>query len=397
MALVIAGDPDGARPCRRATCEGRGAPVPEATAEVSAAVTSPRRLGARRAGRRSLGSGSEPFAESYHYASLDPDFAELTAQAEELVADATGLRSLAGPARARVADRAGWVRANIASFQRLLRPLTRQARASGCRAERARAVSRRRSPAPRSACCSAGCRRRVLGQYDLLVIEDENPDEQDIVYYVGPNSRPREAVRLPAPRVPAVARAARGHPPRPVHRRAVDARALPRPRRADVQLGRPRSEAVPRRARSGRRRRAHAAAEPARRRRPGRAGRHSDEQRAVLDQDRRADERCSRATATSPWTAPAPACIPSAERFSRVLRERRQQAQRVAKAAAAADRARGQAQPVRAGRAVHRGGRAVGGPALLDRAWEAPANLPTLDEIRAPDLLARSRLGLAVA
>src|SRR5207237_4007032 len=28
---------------------------------------------------------------------------------------------------------------------------------------------------------------RVLGQYDLLLVEDEHPDEQDIVYYVGPN------------------------------------------------------------------------------------------------------------------------------------------------------------------------------------------------------------------
>jgi coenzyme F420 biosynthesis associated uncharacterized protein len=28
---------------------------------------------------------------------------------------------------------------------------------------------------------------RVLGQYDLLIIEEENPDDQDIVYYVGPN------------------------------------------------------------------------------------------------------------------------------------------------------------------------------------------------------------------
>jgi coenzyme F420 biosynthesis associated uncharacterized protein len=28
---------------------------------------------------------------------------------------------------------------------------------------------------------------RVLGQYDLLVIEDERPDEQDLVYYVGTN------------------------------------------------------------------------------------------------------------------------------------------------------------------------------------------------------------------
>ena len=29
--------------------------------------------------------------------------------------------------------------------------------------------------------------RRVLGQYDLLLAEDEDRDEQDFVYYVGPN------------------------------------------------------------------------------------------------------------------------------------------------------------------------------------------------------------------
>ena len=28
---------------------------------------------------------------------------------------------------------------------------------------------------------------RVLGQYDLLIIEEESPHDQDIVYYVGPN------------------------------------------------------------------------------------------------------------------------------------------------------------------------------------------------------------------
>ena len=52
-------------------------------------------------------SGREPFAESYHSDSLEPDFTELTSQAEELVAQTTGLRSLAGPARARITDRAG--------------------------------------------------------------------------------------------------------------------------------------------------------------------------------------------------------------------------------------------------------------------------------------------------
>ena len=66
----------------------------------------------------------EPLEDSYLYATLQPDFEELTAQAEALVEEATGLRSLAGPARARVTDRQGWVTANVASFQRLLRPVT---------------------------------------------------------------------------------------------------------------------------------------------------------------------------------------------------------------------------------------------------------------------------------
>ena len=69
-------------------------------------------------------SGREPFSASYLAHSLQPDFEEATGQAEELVAEATGLRSLAGPARARVTDRVGWVHANVNSFQRLLRPLT---------------------------------------------------------------------------------------------------------------------------------------------------------------------------------------------------------------------------------------------------------------------------------
>src|SRR4051794_20012130 len=130
-------------------------------------------------------SGREPFAESYHYASLLPDFEELTAEAEELVYRATGLRSLAGPARARVTDRAGWVRANLASFSRLLRPLTDKLNE--------RVGDSRLAPlAQRATGAELGLllgwmSTRVLGQYDLLIIEEENPDDQDIVYYVGPN------------------------------------------------------------------------------------------------------------------------------------------------------------------------------------------------------------------
>ena len=53
---------------------------------------------------------------SYHYATLEPDFERFTAQAEELVAETTGLKSQMGNARGRVADRPMWIEANIDSF-----------------------------------------------------------------------------------------------------------------------------------------------------------------------------------------------------------------------------------------------------------------------------------------
>lgn len=130
-------------------------------------------------------AGTEPFAGSYHAQSLRPDFDELTHQAEALVEAETGLRSLAGPARARVTDRAGWIRANIASFQRLLRPITDKVgekMGSGPLAP----VARKAAGAEVGALLG-WMSTRVLGQYDLLVVEDEAPEEQDLVYYVGPN------------------------------------------------------------------------------------------------------------------------------------------------------------------------------------------------------------------
>jgi coenzyme F420 biosynthesis associated uncharacterized protein len=100
-----------------------------------------------------------PSPPDYQLRALEADFEELTAQAEELVAAETGLRSLVGPARARVTDRAGWVRANIASFRRLIQV----------------------------GLLLGWLSSRVLGQYDQLLIEEEDPEDQDIVYYVGPN------------------------------------------------------------------------------------------------------------------------------------------------------------------------------------------------------------------
>jgi len=130
-------------------------------------------------------AGYEPLAESYHYASLEPDFREFTAEAEVLVARQTGLHSLHGPARVRVTDRAGWIRANLASFQRLLRPFTDRI---GERINNAKVPPIGRHIAGAEVGALLGwMSTRVLGQYDMLVIENENPEDQDIVYYVGPN------------------------------------------------------------------------------------------------------------------------------------------------------------------------------------------------------------------
>ncbi len=133
-------------------------------------------------------AGREPFSDSYLGESLQRDFDAATAQAEELVEQATGLRSLSGPARARVTDRAGWIHANVNSFQRLLRPLTDKLgdRLGGP----VSAGVTRKVGGLEGGLLLGWMSGRVLGQYDLLVVEDpaeSSPDDQDIVYYVGPN------------------------------------------------------------------------------------------------------------------------------------------------------------------------------------------------------------------
>ena len=136
----------------------------------------------------------KPPPPAYEVKALEADFAELTEVAEELVAAETGLRSLAGPARAKVTDRAGWVGANVASFRRLIGPVAEKL---------ASAMDHPSKIGPVSLALPQGISRqitgtqvglllgwmstRVLGQYDQLLTEDDHPEDQDIVYYVGPN------------------------------------------------------------------------------------------------------------------------------------------------------------------------------------------------------------------
>ncbi|MDE0268510.1 MAG: zinc-dependent metalloprotease [Acidimicrobiaceae bacterium] len=129
-------------------------------------------------------AGREPYTLSFHRRGLVDDFTRFTSQAEELVGDCTGLRSQSGLARSRLIGRSGWIDANIASFKRLLRPLTEKL---SDRLDSPAAPVTRRLAGAEFGFVLGWMSTRVLGQYDLLVIEDEQPDEQDIVYYVAPN------------------------------------------------------------------------------------------------------------------------------------------------------------------------------------------------------------------
>ena len=333
-------------------------------------------------------AGREPFAESYHADSLEPDFAELTAQAEELVAEATGLVSAAGPARARVTDRQGWVNANIASFQRLLRPLTDKLGdtvGSGPLAPVARAAAGAEVGA-----LLGWMSTRVLGQYDLLVIEDETPLDQDIVYYVGPNVLalekryafpPREfRLWLALHEVTHRAQFTGIEWMRPhflgLVQRTVDA-VDPDPARFLEALKRAADDL-----RAGRR--------------PLDDGGLAvlfagPEQRAVLDQvaglmsllEGHGDVTMDRA---------GEGHVPSADRFGRVLRARRQSASGLQKLVQRLLGFDAKLNQYAAGERFIATVEAAGGPQLLDRAWEHADLLPSLAEIRDPDLwIARVR------
>lgn len=324
-------------------------------------------------------AGQEPFADSYHYESLTSDFTELTVLAEDQVAAATGLRSLSGNARARVTDRQGWVRANIASFQRLLRPIT----------DKLDVISN--SPFAPVASRIAGAEvgmilgwmsSRVLGQYDLLVVEDENPEDQDLVYFVGPNILGLEKRFAFPPRefrhwlaLHEVTHRAQftGIPWMREHFLGLVQETVgsvdPDPKRITEALGRLASDI--------------------------RAGKNplddggmmallaSPEQRLVLDQvaglmsllEGHGDVTMDRAGADQ---------IPSSARFGQVLRQRRQQGNPAAKLLQKIIGIDAKLKQYEQGEAFIESVEKHGGTELLDVAWVDPTNLPSIAEIRDP-------------
>src|SRR4051794_8719678 len=328
-------------------------------------------------------AGREPFADSYHYASLEPDFAEFTAEAEELVAEETGLRSLAGPARARVTDRAGWVEANIASFRRLLRPLTDRLAANAAMSSARVAPIARTIAGAEVGALLGWMSTRVLGQYDLLLVEEEDPDNQDIVYYVGPNVLslekrfafpPREfrlwlalhevthraqftGVEWMRPHFLSLVEASLGAiDPDPKRFLEAVRRAMDQVRQGHNPLDEGGIVALV----------------------------ASTEQYAVLQQvqglmsllEGHGDITMDRAALDR---------VPGADRFSRVLRERRQQQRGAARMVQKLVGLEAKLKQYEQGEQFIRAVEAAGGRALFDRVWEGPESLPSGDEIKSPD------------
>ncbi len=130
-------------------------------------------------------AGRDLIAASYLGDSLTRDFESVTTEAEDLVADFTGLRA-PGRAKAAVLDRAGWVDANVASMRIMLAPLTDKL---GERlAQSPAAPIGRRVAGVEVGSLLGYLAQRVLGQYDLLVPDSEpGAPDADAVYYVGPN------------------------------------------------------------------------------------------------------------------------------------------------------------------------------------------------------------------
>jgi coenzyme F420 biosynthesis associated uncharacterized protein len=279
-----------------------------------------------------------------------------------------------------VTDRPGWIRANLASFQRLLAPMLDK---FGDRVSSSRiAPVTARLAGAELGVMLGWMSARVLGQYDLLVIEEENPQDQDIVYYVGPNvlalekqfAFPPEEFRMWLALHEVTHRAQftgvpwlREHFLGLVHEtmNTID----PDPARMSETISRVKTAI-----RSGQKPLADGGlmtllANP--------------EQRAVLDQvsgmmsllEGHGDITMDRAGQD---------LVPSADRFGKVLRERRESARGMARIfqqliglqAKLAQYAQGEAFITDVERA--------GGQQLLSRAWEGPENLPSILEIREP-------------
>ncbi|MGZ4104611.1 MAG: zinc-dependent metalloprotease [Actinomycetota bacterium] len=130
----------------------------------------------------SVVAGKGPETTPHLRADVRRDFREFTGRSDGLVRDFTGLAPEAPAPEPIVLDRAGWVRANIESFQGLIRPLAeRLAISTGVRGPVRRVVSG--AVGAQMGVLLGYLSQKVLGQYDLVLATEGGGR----VYFVGPN------------------------------------------------------------------------------------------------------------------------------------------------------------------------------------------------------------------
>lgn len=221
-----------------------------------------------------------------------------------------------------------------------------------------------------------------LGQYDLLITEDENPHDQDIVYYVGPNLLGLEHKHDFDPRQFRLWLALHEC----THRAQFT--GIPWIREHFLSLVNQTLDAVD----PDPKRLLQAAVDALEARRRGEdvladggvAGMlATPEQRKVLEQitglmsllEGHGDVTMDRAGAH---------LLPDAPRFAKVLRERRSSATGVNRMFQRLIGLEAKLNQYAAGERFIEEVEKVGGPALVARAWEGPENLPSMSEIREP-------------
>ena len=308
------------------------------------------------------------------------DLTSIIPQLEDQIEATTGLRSLAGRAAADVIDRPTWIRANIASFQHLLEPLIEQWSTKIPTQGTAAKIGRQLAGAELGALLG-WMSGRVLGQYDLLVGRD---DVDGAVYMVGPNLTtlekrfgfdPKEfrtwvllhelTHRAQFTGVPWM----RDHFTGLVNTSVLLANPDPR------QIG----EAI---------RDAFGNLDRARERvrDSGVFGLiASPEQREVIQQiaglmsllEGHGDVTMTRAAGD---------LVPSAERFAAVLQARRRRSNPLTRLTLRLTGIEGKLNQYAAGERFIAAIEAAGGPRAVDVCWKDPANLPSLEEIRKPQL-----------
>jgi coenzyme F420 biosynthesis associated uncharacterized protein len=332
---------------------------------------------------------------------------DLVARAEVLVGDHTGLRP-ATPARAQVLSREDWVRVNVGSFRRLLTPVWERWTEAHPATTTASFVA---SVGPRVSAVQIGTllgwmSGRVLGQYDVLVATPDDTDTDtstdsdpgtprragDDVYLVGPNLVSLEQRYAFAPdqfrlwvALHEVTHRAQflGVPWMRQHYLGLVDQMLtiadPDPARLWSAVRAALSDRDTSRAalRDG-----GAVAVLA-----------GPEQRAALDRiaglmsllEGHGDVTMDRAGASQ---------LPDALRFGHVLRMRRANTDPLTRFVQRLIGLEAKLDQYRAGEAFIAAVEAADGPTAIDRCWQSATNLPTLAEIRDPDLwLARCGVG----